>query len=388
MSGNVALVVAAGRGDRIGGETPKQYLRLGGQPMLRRSLEAFLSHEAIDAVATVIHPEDRALFDAASVGLDVLAPVAGGASRRESVLRGLESLETRAPERVLIHDAARPFVTAAIIDRVIAALDKAPGAVAAVPVADTLKHGAEGRILETLERSGLWRAQTPQGFRFAEILQAHRAAWEADTRAEFTDDATVAERAGLQVLLVAGNEDNFKVTTEEDLRRAERMAAAAAGEIRVGTGFDVHRFGPGDHVWLCGVRIPHAQGLLGHSDADVGLHALTDALLGAIGAGDIGTHFPPSDPKWRGASSDRFLRFAGDLVAARGGQVINLDLTLILEAPKVGPHREAMSARIAEILGLASDRVSVKATTTDKMGFTGRGEGVAAQAVATVRLPV
>lgn len=388
MSGKVALVVAAGRGQRIGGETPKQYLPLGGRPMLRRSLEAFLAHDAIDAVATVIRPQDRALFDAASAGLDVLAPVAGGASRRESVLRGLESLEARAPERVLIHDAARPFVTAAIIDRVIAALDEAPGAIAAVPVADTLKRGAKGRIVETVERARLWRAQTPQGFRFAEILAAHRAARQADSRSELTDDAAVAQQAGLRVLLVAGDEDNFKVTTEEDFRRAERLAAGAAGEVRVGTGFDSHRFGPGDHVWLCGVRIPHSRGLSGHSDADVGLHALTDALLGAIGAGDIGTHFPPSDPEWRGASSDRFLRFAGELVAARGGRVLNLDLTLILEAPKIGPRREAMGARIAEILGLAPDRVSVKATTTDGMGFTGRGEGVAAQAVATVRLPV
>lgn len=388
MPGTVALVVAAGRGRRIGGETPKQYLPLGGQPMLRRSLSAFLSHDGIDAVTAVIRPDDRALFDAASAGLDVLPPVAGGATRRESVLRGLESLETSAPERVLIHDGARPLVTADIIDRVLAALDEAPGAIAALPVTDTLKRGAEGRIEATVARAGLWRAQTPQGFRFAEILKAHRAAWKADSGAEFTDDAAVAEQAGLSLVLVAGSEENIKVTTEEDFRRAERLAAASAGELRVGMGFDAHRFGPGDHVWLCGLRIPHEQALSGHSDADVGLHALTDALLGTIGAGDLGRHFPPSDPKWRGASSDGFLRFAGELVAARGGRIVNLDLTLICESPRIDPHRDAMIARIAEILGVPRDRVSVKATTTEEMGFTGRGEGIAAQAVAAVRLPI
>jgi 2-C-methyl-D-erythritol 4-phosphate cytidylyltransferase/2-C-methyl-D-erythritol 2,4-cyclodiphosphate synthase len=387
MPGNVALVVAAGRSQRLGGETPKQYLPLGGRPMVRRSLAAFVAHDGIDAVAAVIHPRHRELYEAAAAGLDLLPPVPGGATRRESVLRGLEGLEERAPERVLIHDAARPFVDETIISRVLAALDEAPGAIAAVPVVDTLKRGADGRIEATVERSGLWRAQTPQGFRFADILQVHRDAWEADAETEFTDDAAVAERAGLPVVLVMGSEDNLKVTTEEDLRRARRLAEAGAGEVRTGLGFDVHRFAAGDHLWLCGVRLPHSQGLAGHSDADVGLHALTDALLGAIAAGDIGAHFPPGDPKWRDAPSEVFLRHAGGLVAARGGAIVNLDLTLICEAPKIGPHREAMIARIAEILGLPEDRVSVKATTTEKMGFAGRGEGLAAQAVATVRLP-
>jgi 2-C-methyl-D-erythritol 4-phosphate cytidylyltransferase/2-C-methyl-D-erythritol 2,4-cyclodiphosphate synthase len=387
MPGNVALVVAAGRSQRLGAETPKQYLPLGGRPMVRRSLAAFVAHDGIDAVAAVIHPRHRELYEAAAAGLDLLPPVPGGATRRESVLRGLEGLEERAPERVLIHDAARPFVDETIISRVLAALDEAPGAIAAVPVVDTLKRGADGRIEATVERSGLWRAQTPQGFRFADILQVHRDAWEADAETEFTDDAAVAERAGLPVVLVMGSEDNLKVTTEEDLRRARRLAEAGAGEVRTGLGFDVHRFAAGDHLWLCGVRLPHSQGLAGHSDADVGLHALTDALLGAIAAGDIGAHFPPGDPKWRDAPSEVFLRHAGGLVAARGGAIVNLDLTLICEAPKIGPHREAMIARIAEILGLPEDRVSVKATTTEKMGFAGRGEGLAAQAVATVRLP-
>ena len=392
MPGNVALVVAAGRGHRIGGETPKQYLPVGGEPILRYSLRAFAGHGRIDAVAAVINADDRALYDGAAAGLALLPPISGGATRRESVLRGLKALEPRAPDRVLIHDAARPFVDAATIDRVLAALEDAPGAIAAVPVADTLKRErggkgeAERRIAATVPRAGLWRAQTPQGFDFAAILDAHRSLAGAGNQAEFTDDAAVAELAGLAVALVAGSEDNLKVTTADDLRRAERLAGAAGAEIRTGTGFDVHRFAAGDHVWLCGVWVPFDQGLAGHSDADVGLHALTDALLGAIGEGDIGIHFPPSDPKWRDASSQTFLRHAGDLVAARAGAIVNLDVTLICERPKIGPHRNAMTARIAEILGLERDRVSVKATTTERLGFTGRGEGIAAQAVATVRL--
>lgn len=386
MPGNMALIVAAGRSERLGGETPKQYLPLGGRPMIRRSLATFLGHRDVDAVAAVIHPDHRALYEAAAAGLELLPPVAGGASRRESVLRGLEALEARTPRHVLIHDAARPFVDAGIIGRVLDALEAAPGAIAAVPVVDTLKCGAEGRIEATVPRAGLWRAQTPQGFRFAEILEVHRSAWAADAEAEFTDDAAVAEGAGLPVALVMGSEDNFKVTSSEDLRRARRLAEGDPGEIRTGLGFDVHRFGPGDHVWLCGVRLPHDQGLAGHSDADAGLHALTDALLGAVGAGDIGTHFPPSDPTWRDASSDVFLLHAGRLVAERGGVIVNVDVTLICESPRIGPHRAAMVARVAEILGLSQDRVSIKATTTEKMGFPGRGEGVAAQAVATVRL--
>jgi len=383
MPGNLALVVAAGRGQRLRASTPKQYLPLAGAPLLRHSLAAFTAHPAIDAVAAVIAPEDRALYDSAAAGLALLPPVSGGATRQESVRNGLEALAAHDPERILIHDAARPFVDSATITRVLEALDGGPGAIAAVPVADTLKRGDGARVTGTVERRDLWRAQTPQGFHYRAILEAHR---KAAGGAELTDDAMVAERAGLAVTLVMGSEDNFKVTTADDLKRAERFAAAV-GEIRTGLGFDAHRFADGDRFWLCGIEIPFEKALSGHSDADVGLHAATDAILGAIGDGDIGVHFPPSDPQWRGAPSHQFLRFAADRVAGRGGAIVNLDITLICEQPRIGPHREAMVARVAEILGVAPGRVSVKATTTEGMGFTGRGDGIAAQAVAAVRLP-
>jgi 2-C-methyl-D-erythritol 4-phosphate cytidylyltransferase / 2-C-methyl-D-erythritol 2,4-cyclodiphosphate synthase len=379
-----ALVVAAGRGTRLGTAQPKQYLPLAGRPLLRRTLENLRAHPLITGVVAVIHPDDRALYDEAASGLDLLPPVAGGAQRQDSVRNGLEALAPHRPSRVLIHDGARPFVDRATIDRVIAALETAPGAIAALPVRDTVKREAGGRIGATIERAGLWRALTPQGFHFEAILAAHRAA----AGGELTDDAAIAERAGLPVALVEGSEENFKVTTMDDLARAERALAARLGDVRTGQGFDVHAFGPGDRVWLCGVAVPHEQALVGHSDADVGLHALTDALLGAFGAGDIGMHFLPSDPKWRGAASDRFLRHAADLLAKAGGMVAHADVTLICERPKVGPHRDAMVARIAEILGIDKARVSVKATTTEKLGFTGRGEGIAASAVATIRLPL
>ena len=380
----VALVVAAGRGSRFGAGVPKQYAVLGGRPLLGHSLEAFARHPRIDRVKAVIHPDDRALYERAAAGLDLLEPAAGGATRQDSVRRGLESLEALAPEAVLIHDGARPFVEAAVIDRVLDALASAPGAIAALPVTDTLKHAQNDRIAETIERAGLWRAQTPQGFRFADILAAHRAAEAAG--AEVTDDAAVAERAGLPVALVEGAAENIKVTTQDDLARAERWLAAAS-ETRVGQGFDVHRFGPGDHVMLCGVAVPHEAGLKGHSDADVGLHALTDAILGALGAGDIGLHFPPSDARWQDAPSAVFLGHARDLVAGRGGRIAHVDVTLVCERPRIGSHRAEMVARIAELLGIEPSRVSVKATTTEGLGFTGRGEGIAAQATATLRLP-
>jgi len=381
MTGCTALIVAAGRGSRFGGALPKQYRRLGGFPVLRYSAEAFARHPDITSVCVVIHGDDRDLHDEAVAGLGVEPPVEGGATRQDSVRLGLESLQTEPPETVLIHDAARPFIDAATITRTIDALSETEGALAAIPVVDTLKRAEAGTVSGTVERAGLYRAQTPQGFRYPSILAAHRAAVDG----EFTDDAAVAEAAGLAVALVESNESNFKVTTEDDLVRAERHLAAV-GTVRVGTGFDVHRFGEGDHVWLAGVRIAHPQGLVGHSDADVGLHAITDALLGAIGAGDIGSHFPDSDPRWRGAASDRFLAHAGELVAERGGAILNVDLTVICQAPKVRPHHAAMVARVAEILALPPDAVSVKATTTEGLGFTGRGEGIAAQAVATVRL--
>jgi 2-C-methyl-D-erythritol 4-phosphate cytidylyltransferase / 2-C-methyl-D-erythritol 2,4-cyclodiphosphate synthase len=384
MASCIALVVAAGRGTRLGASLPKQYLPLAGKPLLRHSLEALAAHPAIDDMRVVYHPDDSAHYEAASRGLDILPPVPGGAARQDSVRLGLESLAALKPARVLIHDGARPFLDGGIIDRVLAALDAAPGAIPALALRDTVKRGADGRVVETLDRSALWRAQTPQGFHYDAILAAHQAA----AGSELSDDAAVAERAGLTVRLVAGSESNFKVTTAEDLAAAERRLAERQGDIRTGQGFDVHAFGPGDHVWLCGLRLAHDQGLVGHSDADVGLHAATDAILGALGAGDIGMHFAPSDPKWRGAASHVFLRHAAELVAAKGGAIAHVDITLICERPKIGPHRAAMVARVAEILGIAPGRVSVKATTTEQLGFTGRGEGMAAQAVATLRLPL
>jgi len=384
MTSCVALVVAAGRSTRLGAALPKQYLPLAGKPLLRYSLETLARHPAIGHVRVVFNPDDHAHYDVASRGLDLLPPVAGGAARQDSVRLGLESLDSLAAEHVLIHDGARPFLDTGTIDRVLAALDQAPGAIPALPLRDTVKRGADGIVTDTVDRSSLWRAQTPQGFHYRPILAAHRAAAGSD----LSDDAAVAERAGLAVRLVAGSEENFKVTTGDDLLQAERLLAARQGDIRTGQGFDVHAFGPGDHVWLCGVKLPHGQGLIGHSDADVGLHALTDAILGALGAGDIGVHFPPGDAKWRGAPSHLFLRHAADLVAAAGGSIAHVDVTLICERPKIGPHRDAMVTRMAEILAIETRRVSVKATTTEKLGFTGRGEGIAGQAVATLRLPL
>jgi len=384
----LTLIVAAGRGTRLKGDVPKQYRTLAGEPVLRRTVRAFLA--AGTDVRVVIHADDRGRYDEAVAGLAPAPPVNGGATRQESVLLGLESIAAdasdRPPGHVLIHDAARPFVSGGTIGRVREALAAGwAGAIAALPVVDTLKRSMDdegGTIADTVDRRRLWRAQTPQGFQFQDILAAHRRL----AGCNLTDDAAVAEQAGMAVTLVAGDEDNMKITTEADWRRAERMAADAT-EVRSAIGFDVHRFGPGDHVNLCGVRVPHDRGLLGHSDADVALHALTDALLGAIAAGDIGHHFPPSDDRWKGASSDRFLRRAGELIAERGGMIVNVDVTIIGERPRIGPHREAMRAAVAGILGIAAGRVSVKATTTEGLGFTGRGEGLAAQAAATVRLP-
>ena len=379
----IALIVAAGRGERAGGGPPKQYRRLAGMPVLRRSLMPFLAHPRVAGVRVVIADGHRDDYARATGGLDLMAPVTGGAERQESVRLGLESLAAENPDAVLIHDAARPFVPGAMIDRVLDALAAAPGALPVLPVVDTLKRGAGGMVGETVPRDGLWRAQTPQGFRYPEILAAHRAAAGGPPA---TDDAALAERAGLAVALVEGAEDAAKLTTADDLVRAEARLAAVM-ETRVGTGFDVHRIGPGDAMMLGGVAIPHDGALVGHSDADVALHALTDAILGALADGDIGAHFPPSDRRWRGASSDRFLADAVRRVRERGGRVRHLDLTIVCERPKIGPHRDAIRARIAEICGVAVDRVSVKATTTERLGFTGRQEGVAAQAAATLALP-
>lgn len=379
----VALIVAGGRGERFGADLPKQYLPLAGRPVLRRSVEAFLHHPAVTGVRVVIDPRHRELYEQAVQGLDLPDPIQGGPTRQDSVRNGLEALVGQSPDLVLIHDAARPLVDAATITGVVEALARHPGAIAATPLADTLKREGGGLSTGTVDRSALWRARTPQGFRFADILKAHRMA----VGLNLTDDAAVAEQAGLPVALVPSNPENLKVTQSDDLARAERLFLSRLGDIRTGTGFDVHKFRDGDHVWLCGVKVPHTQGLEGHSDADVGLHALTDAILGCLGEGDIGTHFPPSDPQWKGADSAKFLRHAADLVARRGGVIAHVDVTILCERPKVGPHREAMVARMAEVLGIAPSRVSVKATTTEGLGFTGRREGIAAQAAATVRLP-
>jgi 2-C-methyl-D-erythritol 4-phosphate cytidylyltransferase / 2-C-methyl-D-erythritol 2,4-cyclodiphosphate synthase len=390
---NAVLMVAAGRGVRAAGATalPKQYVTIGGEPVLTRSLKTFLSHPSISLVQVVIHHDDRALYDTAVAGVSgpIAPPVHGGITRQDSVRAGLMALKTASPAHVLIHDAARPFVTHELIDRVLTALGQHAGAIAALPLADSLKRaGVHGLIAETIGRSGLWRAQTPQGFRFSEILAAHEAAAAAG-RSDFTDDAAIAAWAGLAVALVPGEERNFKLTVAEDLAMAERLLAGApaAPDVRAGTGIDVHRFAPGNHVRLCGVDIPHTQTLDGHSDADVGLHALTDAILGAIGEGDIGEHFPPGDPRWQGAASAMFLKDAVRRVAARGGRISNVDVTLLCEAPKIAPYRDAMRAEIAGLLGIDVARVGVKATTTEGLGFTGRREGIAALATATIIFP-
>jgi 2-C-methyl-D-erythritol 4-phosphate cytidylyltransferase/2-C-methyl-D-erythritol 2,4-cyclodiphosphate synthase len=378
------LVVAAGSGQRFGGDLPKQYQRLAGKPMLRHSLETFATHPGIDGILVAIHPAQRDLYDVAGAGIaKLLPPVDGGATRQGSVLNGLECLAAERPDHVLIHDAARPLIDAATISRAIAALANHPAVLVAVPVVDTIKRGAGERVGDTIDRRNLWRAQTPQAFHFAAILEAHRKM----AGGGLTDDAAVAEAAGIAVTFAIGSERNFKVTTQDDMERAERMLSSQM-EFRTGNGFDVHKLIPGDGITMCGVRIPCAMALEGHSDADVGLHAITDAVLGAIGAKDIGAHFPPSDPRWRGAESWKFLDHAAKLVAQRGGRVAHCDVTIICERPKVGPHRDAMVTRVAEILKVSADRVSVKATTTEKLGFTGRGEGIAAQATATVALPL
>ncbi|MEM7775083.1 MAG: bifunctional 2-C-methyl-D-erythritol 4-phosphate cytidylyltransferase/2-C-methyl-D-erythritol 2,4-cyclodiphosphate synthase [Pseudomonadota bacterium] len=391
-----ALIVAAGRGARMDlsaareseARAPKQYLVIGGQTVLRRTIDVFDRHPAVDSILVITHRDDGELYAAATVrcGPKLLPTVHGGSTRQSSVQNGLKALAAASPEIVLIHDAARPFVSHDEISGAIAAAKKTGGAIVAIPLADTLKRADAGNhVIETLPRDGLWRAATPQAFRYEDILAAHAEAANVDVA--FTDDAAVAEHAGLPVSLVPGRPENFKLTTREDLAMAEeRLKAGAAPDVRSGIGFDVHRLVPGDHVWLCGIRIPHDARLDGHSDADVGLHALTDAILGAIGDGDIGAHFPPSDPQWRGAASDQFLADAARRVSTRGGRISNVDVTLLCEAPKIGPHRDAMRARISEILAIAIDRVGVKATTTERLGFTGRGEGIAAMATATVIL--
>jgi len=378
----IALILAAGSGVRLGSPLAKQYLRLGGIPLLRHSVERFLAHPAIESVRVVIRGDDRSDYDAATTGLTLLSPVTGGTTRQESARLGLESLAGEAPTCVLIHDAARPFPGAALVDRLLAALVHVPGAIAGVPLRDTLKRERDGMVAATVPREGLWRAQTPQAFRYAAILAAHR---QAAGRDDLTDDAAVLEAAGGAVQLVAADDANLKVTDAGDLALAERWWRGG-GEMRVGSGFDVHRLGPGTGLHLCGVWLPGDRTLIGHSDADVALHALTDAMLGAIGAGDIGVHFPPSDPRWRGAPSRLFVAHAAALLRTQRAELVNLDLTIICERPKVAPHRAAMVAALADLLAIPRGRISVKATTTEGLGFAGRGEGIAAQAVVSVRL--
>lgn len=379
-----ALIVAAGSGERFGGSIPKQYQDLAGEMILRRSVLAFLNHPHIDGVQVVISPAHRDLYDKAVVGLNLPEPVTGGSTRQDSVRLGLEALEkSNKPKLVMIHDAARPLIDAATITNVRKALDKDVGAIAAKPLVDTLKRGNGINIETTIDRNNLWQAHTPQAFHFDAILAAHR----ATIGAQLTDDAAVAEKAGMNVTLVLSNPDNMKITNPDDLDRAARLLGHNFGDIRTGMGFDVHRLIPGDKIILCGVTIPHDRKLEGHSDADVGLHALTDAILGAMSAGDIGKHFPPSDPQWKGKDSAHFVRHVVGMVSERGGFISHVDITMMCENPRIGPHRDAMVKRVAELLEIDPGRVSVKATTTERLGFTGREEGIAAQAVATLRFP-
>ena len=407
-----ALIVAAGRGTRMADPThpqPKQYRSLAGQPVLTHTLNALGNHPRISHIVTVIHADDTALYDAAVSGVDAdclkkLGPsVTGGTTRQQSVFNGLRAFSDQDLDFVLIHDAARPFLGQDVIDRIFFSLDKgAEGVLAAVPVADTLKKSKEPEIgLETVDRTGLWAAQTPQGFPYKSILEAHEKAQNQDLTG-FTDDTSLAEWDGIKVVLSEGDPANFKITTLADLQRAENQAGylktkpatsdrrplAELTDIRTGIGYDVHALEDGDGVILGGVKIPYTQSLKGHSDADVALHAITDATLGAIGDGDIGHHFPPSDPQWKGASSDRFQQHAMGLVNALGGRIAHVDVTIVCEVPKIGPHRDAIRESLAAICQLPLSRVSVKATTSEKLGFTGRKEGIAALASVTVRLPL
>ena len=378
----VALIVAAGQGSRAGGDVPKQYRTIAGKAVLNHAQEAIAGHGAIDAVYVVV--ADGQQHVARTLLGDEVQVVAGADSRRGSVRAGLEAIDAAGgADIVLIHDAARPFLPAAVVDRLLEALADSEGAIPTLPVADTLVREDGGTMAETVERAQLHRVQTPQAFRFATILAAHRA-W--DEAHDATDDAQILRAAGHDVMLVQGDERLEKLTYRQDFTRAEALLAPAY-VTRVGMGYDVHRLAPGEPLWLGGVLVPHDRGLAGHSDADVALHAMVDAMLGALADGDIGSHFPPSDPQWRGAPSDRFLAYARDRVMARGGRIDHVDLTIICEAPKIGPHRDAMRARIAAILDVPIERVSVKATTTERLGFAGRREGIAAQAVATLSLP-
>lgn len=382
-----AIIVAAGRGLRAGAGGPKQYRTIGGRTVLARAMEPFCIHPGIAAVQPVRNPDDADIFDQAVCDLKYLTPTDGGATRQASVRAGLEALALHKPDIVLIHDAARAFVTPGVISRAIDAALVTGAAIPVVPVSDTIKIvDASGAVTATPDRAFLRSAQTPQAFKFDTILDAHRRALK-EGRDDFTDDAALAEWAGLTVATFEGDAANMKLTTPEDFAREEARLGAALGDIRTGTGYDVHALTDGDHLMLCGVRVPFNRGFLAHSDGDVGLHAIVDAILGALADGDIGSHFPPSDAKWKGAASDQFLKHAVGLVTKRGGRIAHLEVTMICEAPKIGPLRDAMRAKISEITGLPQSRIAVKATTSERLGFTGRQEGIAATASATIRLP-
>lgn len=374
---SAAIIVAAGRGTRVGGGVPKQWRSLKNRSLVAWSLQAFRNHPGISQCILVLHPDDLSMAPGYEAHGDVTI-VAGGETRAASVMGGLLALQGKGFTHVLIHDAARPLVSAAVIDRVLEALKTTDGAAPGLPVVDALWRGDDGRVSAAIDRVGLYRAQTPQGFRFDAILTAHRSFPESAA-----DDVEIARAAGIDVTIVEGEEKNLKITTAADFDRAAQFLKDDM-DIRTGNGFDVHRFGPGDHVMLCGLRVQHGQGLEGHSDADVGMHALTDAIYGALADGDIGRHFPPSDPQWKGADSSVFLRHAVDRAAARGFRIGNADVTLICEVPKIGPHAPEMGRALARIIGIAEDRVSVKATTSERLGFTGREEGIAALATVTL----
>jgi len=386
----IALLVAAGKSERMQSDLPKPYIQLGDHTLLHHTVKAFMQHPQIDGVRVVIRREHHPLYRRAIEGLTIFPCVIGGDTRQESVRLGLESIAHRNPKRVLVHDIARPLTSPELISRVIKALDDHPAAIPALPMTDTVKRVQGGRVSETVSREQLYSVQTPQGFHYPTLLAAHHR-----LRGEsLPDDAALIEKTGGTVAMVEGDPDNIKITTSQDLKRMQTLLSLNT-EIRTGMGYDVHQLKLRDTdtplnrqtIKLCGVRIPFTHYLVGHSDADVGLHALVDAILGAIGAGDIGMHFPPDDRKWQGADSERFLLHAYELLSNRGGELVHLDVTLICERPKIAPYREQMVNHIAQILKLSPDRVSVKATTTEKLGFTGREEGIAAQAVATVRLP-
>lgn len=379
---NIALILAAGRGHRMSRGTPKQYLDVGGITILRRTVNVFLKNPTIDLIQVIIHPDDRELYETAVGDIGLPEPVLGGKTRQNSVLNGLEAIGKHFPEYVYIHDAARPFLEQKTLNSLICEVDKSGAVIPALRIRDTIKCITEETIHSTLDRDYLYCAQTPQAFRYKAIFMAHR----RFENINFTDDSAIAEKAGLKVRIIEGLENNFKITTKEDLNKANIMTKKYYTDVRIGYGVDVHAFDKGDHVILGGVKIPHTMSLKGHSDADVAIHAITDAVLGAIAAGDIGEHFPPSDPEWKNISSDVFLKHAVNLVAKKKGIINSIDITIVCEEPKIGPYRDLIRSNISKIMDFDIDRISIKATTTERLGFTGKGQGIMVHAVATIKL--